>query len=535
VRTALTSAFVALWPHVDAPSGEVWQQFEQQQVLSSLQSVRTTVRFNGSLRTFSSIVLFMFGIGDFSQMLGTTCFFIVIMLVNRMDQLGPIGAQCLSFTLLTMSTLIACTSGDTLVAHRAFCCRYSIDMTFFIFNAYLPFRWFSVFVTCQCSVSWLAFHWIMGFWSPFIVVQGLFLIPITSMAVFSRTQKQHWEVFCCAEKEKGARLRSEALKETLLGVLSVTFDASVECDTSGLVLSSSRHLQRFLGSETWDFAGCNLAELAADPTEAQRVGTFLRQMIVQKQDTAPRAVSPVAVLETVLSCGATWDAKDGKLKVKLCCASLPADFTDAAIGSHQRLFVGLQEVPVDSDRGASGSEGDSGASGGKGKAGKRDERAPNQGPSHARRPPALPQSAASLQKQRRPVDDESASEDEDSVDDFPSLGVNELPLQPTDVAISPLRESALLSASVAKPLQHAVFEIDSASSVSFLSEQEPLPSAASDLRLASIHESRQNQTDAVCDHESRLLDTVSETNTSSIHSQSHAAVQSGSDPRCGHA
>jgi len=164
-------------------------------------------------------------------------------------------------------------------------------------------------------------------------------------------QKSRWHAFSLAEQEKRARWQAEALMKTLRRVLNITFDASCECDETGHILCSSPQLQHLLNSNSCDLVDCNLVQLAANPAEAQRVDTFLKQMLAQKQGLVSHAGSTLALLETVLRSCSRLGNEDSNLQVKLCCVALPMDCT--AIGAStfdvdgsqtQRLFVGLQEV-----------------------------------------------------------------------------------------------------------------------------------------------------------------------------------------------
>ena len=85
-------------------------------------------------------------------------------------------------------------------------------------------------------------------------------------------------MFCLVEREKHAQLISESLRETLRGVLDVTFDASCECDETGRILCSSNHLQEMLlGQSAGKLLDLGLTQLAANAMEGQRIDTFLKQ------------------------------------------------------------------------------------------------------------------------------------------------------------------------------------------------------------------------------------------------------------------
>jgi len=190
----------------------------------------------------------------------------------------------------------------------------------------------------------------MEYLKPVPIILGL-CFPIVEVIMTRNAQKNRWQVFALAEQEKRARLQGEALMKTLRRVLNTTFDASCECDETGHILCSSPQLQHLLNSNSCDLVDCGLVQLAANPAEAQRVDTFLKQMLAQKQGLAFDTGSTLALLETVLRSCSRLGNEDSDLQVKLCCVALPIHCT--AIGAStfdvdgpqtQRLFVGLQEV-----------------------------------------------------------------------------------------------------------------------------------------------------------------------------------------------
>jgi len=204
----------------------------------------------------------------------------------------------------------------------------------------------------QGALIWMLWHWIMEFVKPSPVVMGCIFL-LLDMLAFHHTQEQRWQLCCAVAQEKSARLLSEGWKETLAGVVSVTFDASCECDGTGRILQSSQHLQQLLGSSTCDRVDLGLIQLAANSEEAQRVNTFLTQILGQREANGTHAVTP-ALLETVLTVlsdrltSSSSAEKSGgldckELKVKLCCVPMPTD--DGSVCNSQRLFVGLQKVP----------------------------------------------------------------------------------------------------------------------------------------------------------------------------------------------
>jgi len=176
------------------------------------------------------------------------------------------------------------------------------------------------------------------------------ILPALELLLYLLYRKQTWHWFCLAEKEKQARVLSDALRDTLRGVLDMTFDASCDCDSAGRILLFSQHLQELLGRSTSDLVGLDLMQLAASPTEADRINNFLKQMSIQMLEGGSRTASPLAQLETVLPCH-TWQQdqfEDGQLTVKMSCVSLPGDCAlNGALpsrGGSGHLFLGLQKV-----------------------------------------------------------------------------------------------------------------------------------------------------------------------------------------------
>ena len=60
-------------------------------------------------------------------------------------------------------------------------------------------------------------------------------------------------------------------------------DASCECDESGRICSASPRLQLILGRSEGNLVGVDLPALAADSKEAQRMETFLQQILRQRE------------------------------------------------------------------------------------------------------------------------------------------------------------------------------------------------------------------------------------------------------------
>ena len=258
-----------------------------------------------------------------------------------------IGQQHLVVTARYICLIIAimdCKNTQTVVAHRAFCMKFMVWLGTVAYCSYLPMRLRVIMMTTQSLLAWIVFHWIMDFLTPAPVLIGA-TFPILGLFLARWAEQKDWARFCLADKEKQGRLVSEALRKTLLGILNTTYDASCECDETGRILCASQNLQQQLGNSSCGLENSNLTQLAVNPTEMQRVGTFLKQILAQKRgDGLVDSDSPLVLLETTL-----WHPSSQLVhEVKLSGVALPTHCTASEAGINsphvQRLFVGLQAV-----------------------------------------------------------------------------------------------------------------------------------------------------------------------------------------------
>jgi len=367
----LTEKFECVSSHDADVLANAWHRFELQETRASRDTMRVLSVVFGVLDSVHAVVLFYSG---FMEMFCVYAGFVLVATLNlfafpavcmwiKAEERGMARflatGQYMTISACHLAGLMMCLVSDQLVAHRSFCLTFMCNLLISVVALRLSAKVHFVFVSISSCLSWLAFHWIMNFLRPIPILLSMG-IPAFEFIVSARLRKIRWNAFCLSEKEKSARLHSEALMKTLRGVLNSTFDASCECDETGRICYSSPHFKQLLGSVSGDVVECNLVHLAVNPIEAQRIDTFLRQTVLQKLEFA-------SLLETVLICwGSQSDRKDNQWKVKLRCVVLPTEGTASkspAIGvvspQTQRLFVGMQEVqppdvmPLDSRSSAS--------------------------------------------------------------------------------------------------------------------------------------------------------------------------------------
>lgn len=265
---------------------------------------------------------------------------------SKLQHLLLVAYNGICITVHLVIALSGCLAQDTILAHRMFCSMFPFAWVGMASGyAYLPVTWNILLVPVQGALIWKLFNWTMEFETQSLLIIVCAVLQLVSSVI---TQRASWHAFCSVEQERRMRSLSESLSSTLRGVLDKMVDASCECDESGRICSASPQMQLILGRSAATLVGVDLAALAADSVEAQRVDTFLQQILVQRQGASLHDVSPLALLETAFGCeDLQVENEASKLNVKISCVAVPVESTVGLTSDNpcaQRLYVGLQEI-----------------------------------------------------------------------------------------------------------------------------------------------------------------------------------------------
>jgi len=351
-----------LWLQDDPIDDEAWLKFELQQLKDSVETITLLLPCMGIASGFAAAGAATHG-ARHGNVQGVCFIFMMVVLMaiellsrkakgyekgNLHVQWWLLVACIASFVFLALiNSLMSAFLSENIISHRAFVLKFTCCGTLISTCIYMPLLVHILAVSCQCGMIWCLFHWITDFLTPASCVVGISLICM-NFCFFVVLRKNRWSSFTMCEKEKHATALSKSLLETLRAVLFKMFDASCECDEAGHVHCSSKALEQLLGRSSLDLEDVDLMQLAVNREEAQRVNTFLKQVMQQSHGFSPHVVSPVALLETAFRCsGPLLDSTNNNVNVKLTCVALPMKCTVGPVplvAEAQRLFVGLQVI-----------------------------------------------------------------------------------------------------------------------------------------------------------------------------------------------
>jgi hypothetical protein len=176
------------------------------------------------------------------------------------------------FTMLVYNIILATSAQDELMQHRVFLTVHAMLMIFIIFIGDLPL-WVHGWMIAPISfVSWLTFHWIVGFWKAPMVIFG-FSMAIFQTYLVTWLEELRWQQFQAYQQLDRERQALEATKETLQCMLSSVWDASCTCNAYGDISSSTSHLELLLGGGQ-DLVGSCLCTFAANDADGSRLRDF---------------------------------------------------------------------------------------------------------------------------------------------------------------------------------------------------------------------------------------------------------------------
>ena len=164
-----------------------------------------------------------------------------------------------------------------LLQHRMYLTSQTVTIVLMSCVVSLPL-WHHVLFSFTCiMVPWIIFHRVVGYWRLSMIcfaIVGCVLVP---SCCFAWREKLQWQQFHANRQLDCERDILEATQTALRCLLSSLWDASCTCDITGVISSSTPHLNQLLGGGG-DLADSSLCKLATNEFDSSRLEGFLKGM-----------------------------------------------------------------------------------------------------------------------------------------------------------------------------------------------------------------------------------------------------------------
>lgn len=249
------------------------------------------------------------------------------------------------FALLFWAT---CKMNIQLRRHKAFVSGFTI-INASSWRCYLPAKWHIMCFSIPSCFVWISWHYVDGAFFSQSVIWGI-IWPVAEYFHFRIVEDHEWTRHLLIAQEKRARCRSEALEKAIHSMHDCMFDASCECDASGVVLADSPKLRNLFGIDGNNIVGRSLKALATSADESERIANFLKQSTMQhdgqRQSTPQHDGQSYQGHASKIETSLQRDNAGCEMRVVLYCVAIPA--VEGSYSS-RRLLIGCQCVESLSD------------------------------------------------------------------------------------------------------------------------------------------------------------------------------------------